>query len=40
MYVVIMDGGLVGLNLASFLIDDGHDVTLVESNDGVCNNAA
>jgi trk system potassium uptake protein len=40
MYVVIMGGGRVGLNLASFLIADGHDVTLIENNGTLCNNAA
>ncbi len=40
MYVVIMGGGRVGLNLASFLISDGHDVTLIESDSSLCNNAA
>ncbi len=40
MYVVIMGGGKVGFNLASFLISDGHDVTLIESNESLCNNIA
>jgi trk system potassium uptake protein TrkA len=40
MYIVIMGGGRVGLNLASFLISDGHDVTLVENDDSLCCNAA
>ncbi|MDI6644731.1 MAG: TrkA family potassium uptake protein [Methanobacteriaceae archaeon] len=40
MYVVIMGGGRVGLNLASFLISDGHDVTLIENDDNLCGNAA
>ena len=40
MYVVIMGGGRVGLNLASFLISDGHDVTLIENDDALCCNAA
>ncbi len=40
MYVVIMGGGRVGLNLASFLISDGHDVTLVENDESLCCNAA
>ena len=35
-----MGGGKVGLNLASFLISDGHDVTLIESNESLCNNTA
>ena len=40
MYVVILGGGRVGLNLASFLISDGHDVTLIESDNTLCTNAA
>jgi trk system potassium uptake protein TrkA len=40
MYVVIMGGGRVGLNLASFLIADGHDVTLIENDEGLCTSAA
>ena len=40
MYVVIMGGGRVGLNLASFLISDGHDVTLIERDDDLCGIAA
>ena len=40
MYVVILGGGRVGLNLASFLISDGHDVTLIESDNSLCTNAA
>ncbi|MGO9387451.1 MAG: potassium channel family protein [Methanobacterium sp.] len=40
MYVMIMGGGRVGLNLASFLIADGHDITLVENDDSLCFNAA
>lgn len=40
MYVVILGGGRVGLNLASFLISDGHDVTLIESDSTLCTNAA
>jgi len=40
MYVVVMGGGRVGLNLASFLISDGHDVTLIENDEVLCNNAA
>lgn len=35
-----MGGGLLGLNLASFLISDEHDVTLIESNESLCNSAA
>lgn len=40
LYVVIMGGGRVGLNLASFLIADGHDVTLIESDKLLCANAS
>ncbi|HHT18006.1 MAG: TrkA family potassium uptake protein [Euryarchaeota archaeon] len=40
MYVVVMGGGRVGLNLASFLIADGHDVTLIENDENLCSNAA
>ncbi|MGV8144090.1 MAG: potassium channel family protein [Methanothermobacter sp.] len=40
MYVVILGGGRVGLNLASFLISDGHDVTLIENDNTLCTNAA
>lgn len=39
-YIVIMGAGRVGLNLASFLISDRHDVTLIENNDVLCNHAA
>jgi len=35
-----MGGGRVGLNLASFLISDGHDVTLIENDENLCTNAA
>ena len=34
-----MGGGRVGLNLASFLVADEHDVTLIESDDVLCGNA-
>jgi trk system potassium uptake protein TrkA len=34
-----MGGGRVGLNLASFLTSDGHDVTLIENDEGLCQNA-
>lgn len=40
MYIVIMGGGRVGLNLASLLIADKHDVTLIENDDVLCSNAA
>jgi trk system potassium uptake protein TrkA len=35
-----MGGGRVGLSLASFLIADGHDVTLIENDETLCSNAA
>ena len=40
MYVVILGGGRVGLNLASFLISDDQDVTLIEYAEELCNKAA
>jgi len=40
MYVIILGGGRVGLSLADFLIDDGYDVTLIESDEDLCNNTA
>jgi len=40
MYVVVMGGGRVGMNLASFLIADGHDVTLIENDENLCTTAA
>jgi len=39
-YVVIMGGGRMGLSLASFLIADGHDVTLIEGSQSLCNLAS
>lgn len=40
MYVVIMGAGRVGLNLANYLVASGKDVTLIESNNGLCGHAA
>ena len=40
MYVVIMGGGKMGLSLASLLVSDGHDVTLIENDEGLCNIAS
>ncbi len=40
MYVVIMGGGRMGLALASLLISDGHDVTLIENDETLCNIAS
>jgi trk system potassium uptake protein TrkA len=37
MYVVITGGGRVGFNLASLLVNDGHDVTLIENSEKLCN---
>jgi trk/ktr system potassium uptake protein len=39
-YIIVMGGGRVGLSLASFLVADGHDVTLIENDEGLCTNAA
>ncbi|MCC7557169.1 MAG: TrkA family potassium uptake protein [Methanobacteriaceae archaeon] len=40
MYVVIMGGGRVGLNLAKALVMGGHDITLIESDDVLCGDLA
>ena len=40
MYVVIMGGGKMGLSLASLLVSDGHDVTLIENDQELCNIAS
>ena len=40
MYVVIMGGGRVGLTLANYLVASGNDVALIESDSGLCGNAA
>ena len=40
MYVIIMGMGRVGLSLANLLIDDGHDITLIDDNEALCNEAA
>ncbi|MBE6500041.1 MAG: TrkA family potassium uptake protein [Methanobrevibacter thaueri] len=37
MYAIIMGGGRVGLSLANILIDAGVDITLIESDDALCN---
>ncbi len=39
MHVIIMGAGRVGLNLASFLISDDQDVTIIENDPNLCNNA-
>ena len=40
MYVIIMGMGRVGLSLANLLIDDGYDITLIDDNEALCNEAA
>ena len=40
MYVIIMGLGRVGLSLANLLIDDGYDLTLIDDNESLCNEAA
>jgi trk system potassium uptake protein TrkA len=40
MYIVIMGSGRVGLNLASKLVDNGNDVTIIEKDEELCSNAA
>ena len=40
MYVIIMGGGRVGLALANLLIDDGYDITLIESDESLCSEVA
>ena len=40
MYIVIMGGGRVGLSLADRLIIHGYDVTIIESNDDLCDHAS
>ncbi|BDZ70753.1 potassium channel family protein [Methanobacterium petrolearium] len=40
MYVVIMGAGRVGLTLANYLVTSGNDVTVIESNNGLCSEAA
>ncbi|MBQ9026720.1 MAG: TrkA family potassium uptake protein [Methanobrevibacter sp.] len=40
MYVIIMGLGRVGLSLANLLIDDGYDLTLIDDNEALCNEAA
>ena len=37
MHVVIMGSGIFGLNLASLLISDGYDITLIENDEIKCN---
>jgi trk system potassium uptake protein TrkA len=40
MYVIILGAGRVGLTLTNLLINDGYDVTLIEKNEDLCNDAA
>lgn len=40
MYVIIMGLGRVGLSLANLLIEDGYDLTLIDDNEALCNEAA
>ena len=40
MYAIIMGGGRVGLALANLLIDNGFDITLIESDESLCNEVA
>ena len=40
MYVIIMGGGRVGLALAKLLIDNGEDITLIESNEALSGELA
>jgi len=40
MHIIIVGSGRVGENLASFLINDGHDIVLVETNRDLCSIAA
>ncbi len=40
MHVVILGSGIFGLNLASLLISDGHDITIIENDENKCNKIA
>ncbi|WP_407414724.1 potassium channel family protein [Methanobrevibacter sp.] len=40
MYIVIMGGGRVGLALANLLIENGQDITLIESDETLCADIA
>ena len=40
MYVIIMGGGRVGLALANLLIEEGYDITLIESDESLCAEVA
>ncbi len=40
MYIIIMGGGRVGLTLANYLSEEGNDITLIESDESLCNEVA
>ena len=40
MYVIILGAGRVGLALANLLISDGYDITIIESDEKLCNVAS
>ena len=40
MYIIIMGGGRVGLTLANLLSEEGNDITLIESDETLCNEVA
>lgn len=40
MYIIIMGGGRVGLSLANLLIEEGYDITLIESDESLCAEVA
>lgn len=40
MYTIIIGAGRVGLSLANLLIEDGYDVTIIDSNEELCSEAA
>ncbi|MCC7553811.1 MAG: TrkA family potassium uptake protein [Methanobacteriaceae archaeon] len=40
MYVIIMGAGRVGLSLANLLIEDGYDITIIESDGNLCSHAS
>ena len=40
MYIIIMGAGRVGFTLANLLSEDGNDITLIESDEALCNEVA
>ncbi len=38
MYIIVVGGGRVGYYLAKALLDEGHEVLLVEKNAAICQN--